>query len=187
MSNTGLIYIQGRLFPKTVEGIVSSAEHIYDPNIQLDEATEVGAYQTAINEALKNMVTSAKSLVINAVDASKIAPNSDGSALLFPYLGLDSSTSISFKTINGNSILGSGNIVVSGNGSIDMGNYYTKEEADALIEDKIELVQIVDRNTGDGPELEFYKSNEDHIYIKISDILSGLESIDDESIDNLFV
>lgn len=117
MSNTGLIYIQGRLFPKTVEGIISSAEHIYDPNIQLDGATEVGAYQTSINEALKNMATSTKSLV----------------------------------------------------------------------DDKIELVQIVDRNTGDGPELEFYKSNEDHIYIKISDILSGLESIDDESIDNLFV
>jgi hypothetical protein len=37
------------------------------------------------------------------------------------------------KTVNGESLLGEGNIVVSGGGS-DMSNYYTKEEIDNIIE-----------------------------------------------------
>jgi hypothetical protein len=36
------------------------------------------------------------------------------------------------KTVNGESLLGEGNIVVSGGGS-DMSNYYTKEEIDITI------------------------------------------------------
>lgn len=38
-----------------------------------------------------------------------------------------------FKTINGQSILGQGDIVVSGGGSIDMSDYYTKQQVDNLI------------------------------------------------------
>lgn len=37
------------------------------------------------------------------------------------------------KTINGASILGEGDLVVSGGGSADLSNYYTKEETDNLI------------------------------------------------------
>ena len=37
----------------------------------------------------------------------------------------------SLKTINGQSIVGTGNITISGGSSIDLSNYYTKEQIDA--------------------------------------------------------
>ena len=50
-----------------------------------------------------------------------------------------------FKTINGESIIGEGNITVeggSGGGTTDLTNYYTKEETNTLLEPKLEKVEL---------------------------------------------
>lgn len=42
------------------------------------------------------------------------------------------------KTINGQSLLGSGNITISGGGSADLSNYYTKGETNDLLDNKLD-------------------------------------------------
>lgn len=42
------------------------------------------------------------------------------------------------KTINGQSLLGEGNITISGGGSADLSNYYTKTETNDLLDDKLD-------------------------------------------------
>lgn len=42
------------------------------------------------------------------------------------------------KTINGNSILGSGDITITGGGDIDLSNYYTKVEIDSKLDTKLD-------------------------------------------------
>lgn len=46
------------------------------------------------------------------------------------YLITDAEISANFKTINGESILGDGNIEITGGGSVDLSDYYTKTEID---------------------------------------------------------
>lgn len=46
------------------------------------------------------------------------------------YLITDAEFSANFKTINGESILGDGNIEITGGGSVDLSKYYTKTEID---------------------------------------------------------
>lgn len=43
------------------------------------------------------------------------------------------------KTINGNSILGSGDITITGGGDIDLSNYYNKTEVDGKLDTKLDI------------------------------------------------
>ena len=47
------------------------------------------------------------------------------------------------KTINGESIIGEGNIIIQGgSGDVDLSDYYTKSETDTLLDEKAEVIEL---------------------------------------------
>ena len=52
------------------------------------------------------------------------------------------------KTINGNSILGSGDITITGGGDIDLSNYYNKGEVDTKLDAKLDVTAYTQDKSG---------------------------------------
>ena len=52
------------------------------------------------------------------------------------------------KTINGNSILGSGDITITGGGDIDLSNYYNKTEVDGKLDAKLDVTAYTTDKSG---------------------------------------
>lgn len=52
------------------------------------------------------------------------------------------------KTINGNSILGSGDITITGGGDIDLSNYYNKGEVDTKLDTKLDVTAYTTDKSG---------------------------------------
>lgn len=67
------------------------------------------------------------------------------------------------KTINGESILGSGNITIEGGGNVDLTNYYTKTETNALVNPKLQQVTLTQA------EYDALSTKEDNVLYIISD------------------
>lgn len=65
----------------------------------------------------------------------------EDNTIMFNKYSIDNTVSkqdiINFKTINGNNILGSGDLTITGSGDVDLSNYYTKIETDSAIDTKI--------------------------------------------------
>lgn len=78
MDNTGLIYIQGRLYPKTMEGIVSSAEHIFDPNVdKFQTSVNKEVYNTIYETSISDFIESTSSGTLAADEVNKLEISSD--------------------------------------------------------------------------------------------------------------
>ena len=67
------------------------------------------------------------------------------------------------KTINGESILGSGNITIEGGGNVDLTNYYTKTETNELVNPKLEQVTLTQA------EYDALQTKEENVLYIISD------------------
>lgn len=52
------------------------------------------------------------------------------------------------KTINGNSILGSGDITITGSGDVDLSNYYNKGEVDGKLDAKLDVTAYTQDKSG---------------------------------------
>ena len=52
------------------------------------------------------------------------------------------------KTINGNSILGSGDITITGSGDVDLSNYYNKTEVDTKLDTKLDVTAYTTDKSG---------------------------------------
>lgn len=66
----------------------------------------------------------------------------------------------SIKTINGQSLLGTGNITISGGGSVDLSNYYTKTETELKFYTRTDATY------------DFYKKSETYKQIEVNNLLS---------------
>lgn len=55
---------------------------------------------------------------------------------------------INIKTINGNSLLGSGDITITGSGDVDLSNYYNKGEVDTKLDTKLDTTAYTQDKSG---------------------------------------
>ena len=67
------------------------------------------------------------------------------------------------KTINGNSLLGSGNITIEGGGNVDLSDYYTKSQTNALVNPKLSQVTLTQA------EYDALSTKEENVLYVISD------------------
>jgi hypothetical protein len=81
------------------------------------------------------------------------------------------------KTINGESILGSGDLVISGGGAVDLSEYYKKTETYSKVE--------VDTKIADIPETDlsgYYKKTETYNKIEVDTIIDTIPEVDQSDI-----
>lgn len=89
---------------------------------------------TAINEQIATLNSSKLDVSTYTTDKANFATKTE--------LNEKQNTLISgenIKTINGNSILGSGDITITGGGDIDLSNYYNKGEVDTKLDAKLDV------------------------------------------------
>ena len=67
------------------------------------------------------------------------------------------------KTINGTSLLGSGNITIEGGGNVDLSDYYTKSQTNALVSPKLSQVTLTQA------EYDALSTKEENVLYVISD------------------
>lgn len=96
-------------------------------------ATVTNYDDTAINEQIATLNSSKLDAEIYNSDKANFATKTE---LNSKQETLISGTNI--KTINGNSILGSGDITITGGGDIDLSNYYNKGEVDTKLDAKLD-------------------------------------------------
>ena len=105
-----------------------------------------------------NAATTSKAGLMSASDKSKL----DGIDLSTKQDTLVSGTNI--KTINGTSLLGSGDITIEGgSGNVDLTDYYTKSETNALVSPKLSQVTLTQA------EYDALQTKEDNVLYIISD------------------
>ena len=106
-------------------------------------ATLTNYDDTAINEQIATLNSSKLDVETYNSDkanfATKTELNSKQNVLI-------SGTNI--KTINGNSILGSGDITITGGGDIDLSNYYNKGEVDGKLDAKLDVTAYTQDKSG---------------------------------------
>ena len=105
-----------------------------------------------------NAATTSQAGLMSASDKSKL----DGINLSTKQDKLVSGTNI--KTVNGNSLLGSGDITIEGgSGNVDLSDYYTKSETNALVNPKLEQVTLTQA------EYDALQTKEENVLYVISD------------------
>lgn len=97
-------------------------------------ATVTNYDDTAINEQIATLNSSKLDVETYDSDKANFATKTE---LNSKQETLISGTNI--KTINGNSILGSGDITITGGGDIDLSNYYNKGEVDTKLDAKLDV------------------------------------------------
>lgn len=89
---------------------------------------------TAINEQIATLNSSKLDVSAYTTDKANFATieqlNSKQDTLI---------SGVNIKTINGNSLLGSGDITITGGGDIDLSNYYNKGEVDTKLDAKLDV------------------------------------------------
>ena len=96
-------------------------------------ATVTNYDDTAINEQIATLNSSKLDVETYNSDKANFATKTE---LNSKQETLISGTNI--KTINGNSILGSGDITITGSGDVDLSNYYNKGEVDTKLDTKLD-------------------------------------------------
>ena len=105
-----------------------------------------------------NAATTSQAGLMSASDKTKL----DGIDLATKQDTLVSGTNI--KTINGTSLLGSGDITIEGgSGNVDLSNYYTKPETNALVSPKLSQVTLTQA------EYNALSTKEENVLYVISD------------------
>ena len=97
-------------------------------------ATVTNYDDTAINEQIATLNSSKLDVETYNSDKANFATKTE---LNSKQNTLVSGTNI--KTINGNSILGSGDITITGGGDIDLSNYYNKGQVDTKLDTKLDV------------------------------------------------
>ena len=97
-------------------------------------ATLTNYDDTAINEQIATLNSSKLDVSAYTTDKANFATKTE---LNDKQNVLISGTNI--KTINGNSLLGSGDITITGGGDIDLSNYYNKTEVDGKLDTKLDV------------------------------------------------
>lgn len=130
-SGTSSADLQGSKGDTGIRGPQGPAGVIVNPDGTID--TSAYATETYVNEKIAQVEA-------GSVDLSNYYTKAQVDAKIPDITGLASQTWVenkgyltshqSLKTINGQSIVGTGNITISG-GSADLSNYYTKEQIDA--------------------------------------------------------
>lgn len=102
---------------------------------EIDRLSTLTNYDdTAINEQIATLNSSKLDVSTYTTDKANFATKTE---LNEKQNTLVSGTNI--KTINGNSILGSGDITITGGGDIDLSNYYNKGEVDNKLDTKLDV------------------------------------------------
>lgn len=106
-------------------------------------ATVTNYDDTAINEQIATLNSSKLDLETYNSDKANFATKTE---LNEKQNTLVSGTNI--KTINGNSILGSGDITITGSGDVDLSNYYNKVEVDTKLDTKLDVTAYTTDKSG---------------------------------------
>lgn len=111
---------------------------------------------------------------------------------LIPNISTKQDTLVSatnIKTINGESVLGSGNIVISSGGAVDLSEYYKKTEVDAIALDKVDKVAGKQLSTEDYTTAEKTKLSGLSNYVKPASepisYIDGLQSALGDKVDKV--
>jgi hypothetical protein len=121
-----------------VNGGGSGSIDLSDYETKVESQNKLQEAKSYTDTAIANLVDSAPE-TLNTLNelAVAIQENEDVVEILNQSIGSKQDALVSgtnIKTVNGESLLGEGNIVVSG-GESDMSNYYTKEEIDNTVGD----------------------------------------------------
>ena len=106
-------------------------------------ATVTNYDDTAINEQIATLNSSKLDISAYTTDKANFATKTE---LNSKQDTLISGTNI--KTINGNSILGSGDITITGSGDVDLSNYYNKGEVDTKLDTKLDTTAYTTDKSG---------------------------------------
>lgn len=106
-------------------------------------ATLTNYDDTAINEQIATLNSSKLDVSTYTTDKANFATKTE---LNSKQNTLVSGTNI--KTINGNSLLGSGDITITGGGDIDLSNYYNKGEVDGKLDAKLDVTAYTQDKSG---------------------------------------
>ena len=98
---------------------------------------------TAINEQIATLNSSKLDVSAYTTDKANFATieqlNEKQNALI---------SGENIKTINGNSLLGSGDITITGSGDVDLSNYYNKTEVDTKLDAKLDVTAYTQDKSG---------------------------------------
>lgn len=130
---------------------------------------------TAINEQIATLNSSKLDVETYDSDKANFATKTE---LNSKQETLISGTNI--KTINGNSILGSGDITITGGGDIDLSNYYNKGEVDTKLDAKLDVETYNSDKSGFATKTELADylttTNAAETYQPIGDYLTSIPS-----------
>lgn len=123
----------------TVSQVENKVDKVEGKSLISDEeiarlATVTNYDDTAINEQIATLNSSKLDVETYNSDKANFATKTE---LNSKQNTLVSGTNI--KTINGNSILGSGDITITGGGDIDLSNYYNKGQVDTKLDTKLDV------------------------------------------------
>lgn len=111
---------------------------------EIDRLSTLTNYDdTAINEQIATLNSSKLDVSTYTTDKANFATKTE---LNEKQNVLISGTNI--KTINGNSLLGSGDITITGGGDIDLNNYYNKGEVDTKLDAKLDVTAYTTDKSG---------------------------------------
>lgn len=123
----------------TVSQVKNKVDKVEGKSLIEDEeiarlATVTNYDDTAINEQIATLNSSKLDVSTYTIDKTNFATieqlNEKQNALI---------SGENIKTINGNSILGSGDITITGSGDVDLSNYYNKGEVDSKLDVKLDI------------------------------------------------
>ena len=138
-------------------------------------ATLTNYDDTAINEQIATLNSSKLDVETYNSDKANFATKTE---LNQKQNTLISGTNI--KTINGNSILGSGDITITGGGDIDLSNYYNKGEVDTKLDAKLDVTAYTQDKSGFALKTELADylttTNAAETYQPIGDYLTEIPS-----------
>ena len=132
----------------TVSQVENKVDKVEGKSLISDEeiarlSTVTNYDDTAINEQIATLNSSKLDVETYNSDKETFATKTE---LNDKQNTLVSGTNI--KTINGNSLLGSGDITITGSGDVDLSNYYNKTEVDTKLDAKLDVTAYTQDKSG---------------------------------------
>ena len=162
----------------TVSQVENKVDKVEGKSLISDEeiarlATVTNYDDTAINEQIATLNSSKLDVSTYTTDKANFATKTE---LNDKQNVLISGTNI--KTINGNSLLGSGDITITGSGDVDLSNYYNKTEVDTKLDAKLDVTAYTQDKSGFATKTELSDylttTNAAETYQPIGDYLTSI-------------